>query len=69
MVKVYGIKIGLVEGLSADTLCEMSYEQRRRLVSKYHLDKDDDHVYSLEQFFFLVNIDQFDLDDYYYFIA
>ena len=64
--KVYGIGIGVVKDLNAQKLQEMSIEDKRKLIEEHQL--YDGEMYTMDSFFYYLNSDAIDTENYYWFV-
>lgn len=64
MARVYGIKIALDGcGINADSIQQMTDEQKRELIEKAGVDGE---VYEIESFFYYLNTDMIDTENMYW---
>lgn len=66
--KVYGIKLEQAAAyeLNADSIAELTDEEKRKLIEECRL--YDNQMYPFDDFFYLLNADMIDTENYYWFI-
>lgn len=65
--RVYGIEISLDDcGINADSILEMTDDEKRELINKYGVENE---VYVLETFFYYLNADMIDTENYYWVVV
>lgn len=67
MKRVYGIKIALDGcGINADSILNMSDKEKRDLIAKAGV---EDEVYEIESFFYYLNADMIDTENYFWIVV